>query len=158
MNQGSKTGLTVTTPGDLEIVMTRTFEAPREKVFRAHSSCEHVSRWWGRGNPLDCEMDFRPGGSWRFVEHADGQLYGFRGDYLEIEAPARIVQTFEYDGTPGHIVLDSTVFEEHDGRTTVTTTSRFDSIEDRDGMLAAGMTDGAAQSMDALEAYLTTIS
>jgi len=155
----SKTGsaLTVTTPSDLEIVMSRTFDAPRELVFKAHSTCEHVKRWWGRGNPLDCEMDFRPGGTYRYVEHAkDGNSYAFHGEYREIVAPERIVSTFEFEGAPGKVCVDTTVLEEHDGRTTLTTTSRFASVEDRDGMLNSGMETGANESLDHLAELLAT--
>lgn len=155
MSQASSTSLTVTTPSDREIVMTRVFDAPRERVFAAHSKCEHIKRWWGRGNPLDCEMDFRPGGRYRFVEHApDGKTYAFRGEYREIEAPARIVQTFEFEGMPGHICVETLVFEEHDGKTTLTSTTVFDSKEDRDGMLSSGMEQGAKESMNALAELL----
>lgn len=155
MSQASSTSLTVTTPSDREIVMTRVFDAPRERVFAAHSKCEHIKRWWGRGNPLDCEMDFRPGGRYRFVEHApDGETYAFRGEYREIEAPARIVQTFEFEGMPGHICVETLVFEEHDGKTTLTSTTVFDSKEDRDGMLSSGMEQGAKESMNALAELL----
>jgi uncharacterized protein YndB with AHSA1/START domain len=135
--------------------MTRVFDAPRERVFAAHSKCEHIKRWWGRGNPLDCEMDFRPGGRYRFVEHApDGETYAFRGEYREIEAPARIVQTFEFEGMPGHVCVETLVFEEHDGKTTLTSTTVFDSKEDRDGMLSSGMEQGAKESMNALAELL----
>jgi uncharacterized protein YndB with AHSA1/START domain len=155
MSQASSTSLTVTTPSDREIVMTRVFDAPRERVFAAHSKCEHIKRWWGRGNPLDCEMDFRPGGRYRFVEHApDGETYAFRGEYREIEAPARIVQTFEFEGMPGHVCVETLVFEEHDGKTTLTSTTVFDSKEDRDGMLSSGMEQGAKESMNALAELL----
>ena len=151
--------LTVSTPSDREIVLTRVFDAPRALVFEAHSRCEHIKRWWGRGNPLDCELDFRPGGRWRFVEHApDGTDHGFRGEYREIVAPERIVQTFEYEGLPGHISLETLVLDEHDGKTTVTITSVFDSVEDRDGMLQSGMETGAAESMDALDALLAQLT
>src|SRR3712207_815152 len=108
MSQATSGGLTVTRRGDREIVMTRVFDAPRELVFEAHSRCEHVKQWWGRGNPLDCEMDFRPGGSYRFVEHApDGGEYAFRGEYREIERPERIVWTFEWEGMPGHVSVET---------------------------------------------------
>jgi uncharacterized protein YndB with AHSA1/START domain len=158
MSQSSDRALTVTTPSDREIVMTRVFDAPRELVFRAHSTCEHIRRWWGRGNPLDCEMDFRPGGTWRFVEHApDGNDYAFRGEYREIVAPERIVQTFEFEGMPGHVSVETLVLEEHDGKTTLTSTSVFSSVEDRDGMLRSGMEAGAAQSLDRLADLLTTL-
>jgi uncharacterized protein YndB with AHSA1/START domain len=158
MSQNSDRTLTVATPSDREIVMTRVFDAPRELVFRAHSTCEHIRRWWGRGNPLDCEMDFRPGGTWRFVEHApDGNDYAFRGEYREIVAPERIVQTFEFEAMPGHVSVETLVLEEHDGKTTLTSTSVFSSVEDRDGMLRSGMEAGAAQSLDRLADLLTTL-
>jgi uncharacterized protein YndB with AHSA1/START domain len=148
---------TLTLPSDLEFRMVRVFDAPREKVFAAHSRPEHLERWWGRGNPLDVEMDFRVGGRYRFVEHADDGEYGFRGEYLEIVEPTRIVYTFEWEGLPGHICTDTLDFTEQDGRTTLTSTTRFDSTEDRDGMLASGMETGANQSYEALERILPTI-
>lgn len=158
MSQSKGNSLTVTAPSDREIVMTRVFDAPRALVFEAHSRCEHVKRWWGRGNPLDCELDFRPGGSYRFVEHApDGNQYAFRGEYREIVAPERIVQTFEFEGMPGHISVETLVLEEHDGKTTLTSTSVFASKEDRDGMLEAGMEAGANESMDKLAELLAAM-
>src|SRR5213592_3453630 len=111
MSQTGSGRLTVTTPSDREIVLTRVFDAPRALVFEAHSRCEHVRRWWGRGNPLDCEMDFRPGGTYRFVEHAPGEGdFAFRGEYREIVAPERIVQTFEFEGLPGHVSVETLAF------------------------------------------------
>jgi uncharacterized protein YndB with AHSA1/START domain len=155
MGQAANGGLTVTPKGDHEIVMTRVFDAPRELVFEAHSKCEHVRRWWGRGNPLDCEMDFRPGGAYRFVEHPpEGGEYGFRGEYREIVRPERIVYTFEFEGMPGHVSVDTLVFTEEAGKTTLTGTTVFDSTEDRDEMLKQGMAEGAAQSLDALAVLL----
>ena len=149
--------LTVTTPSDREIVMSRVFDAPRELVFEAHSKCEHIRHWWGRGNPLDCEMDFRPGGKYRFVEHApDGNDYAFRGEYREIVAPERIVSTFEFEGAPGQICVDTLTLEEHDGKTTLTTRSLFDSVEARDGMLSSGMETGANESLDHLAELLAS--
>ena len=150
--------LTVTTPSDLEIKMVRVFDAPRTLVFEAHSNPEHVKHWWGRGNPLDCEMDFRVGGRYRFVEHAPDGDWAFRGEYRDIQAPHRIVQTFEFEGMPGHICEETMDLTEDGGRTTVTTVTRFDTKEDRDGMLESGMADGAAQSYDALAAYLAKLS
>jgi uncharacterized protein YndB with AHSA1/START domain len=149
--------IVVTTPSDREVVMTRVFDAPRDLVFAAHSKCEHIRQWWGRGNPMDCEMDFRTGGSWRFVEHApDGNDYGFRGEYREIVAPERIVQTFEFEGMPGHVCVETLVLTEQDGKTTLTSTSLFDSVEDRDGMLQSGMEQGANESLDSLARLLAT--
>jgi uncharacterized protein YndB with AHSA1/START domain len=147
----------VTTPSELEIQMVRIIDAPRELVFEAHTKAEHVKHWWGRGNPLDVEMDFRVGGKYRFVEHADGTEQAFRGEYREIDAPHRLVQTFEWEGLPGHIVLETLVLTEENGKTTITSTSLFENLEDRDGMMQSGMADGAEQSYKALEAYLATL-
>jgi uncharacterized protein YndB with AHSA1/START domain len=149
--------LTVTTPSDLEIKMVRVFDAPRTLVFAAHSSCEHIKHWWGRGNPLDCEMDFRPGGNYRFVEHAPDGEWAFRGEYREIEAPERIVQTFEFEGMPGQVCVETLELTEESGKTTVTSVTRFDTKDQRDGMIASGMSEGAGQSYDALANYLAEL-
>ena len=148
----------VTLPSDLEVRMVRVFEAPRALVFEAHSTCEHLKHWWGRGNPLDCELEFRAGGAYRFVEHApDGQLYAFRGEYREIRAPERIVYTFEYEGAPGHVCVATLDFTEEDGRTTISTVTRFDTRQERDELVSEGMADGAGQSYDALAEYLVKL-
>jgi uncharacterized protein YndB with AHSA1/START domain len=155
---GSK--LQVTLPSDREIRLTREFQAPRELVFQAFSKPEHVAQWWGQaGSTLaQCEMDFRPGGSWRFVERdAAGNEWGFRGEIREIVPPERIVQTFEFDGMPGHISIETMVLEDLGGRTRLTVTSAFTTVEDRDGMLQSGMESGASESYDRLEAYLRTM-
>jgi uncharacterized protein YndB with AHSA1/START domain len=146
---------TVSLPSDLEVRTVRVFKAPRPLVFEAHAACEHLKHWWGRGNPLDCEIGFRPGGTYRFVEHApDGLDYAFRGEYLEIRAPELIVYTFEYEGAPGHVCVETLEFTEADGITTITATTRFATPEERDQMVSAGMQDGARRSYEALAAYL----
>ncbi len=152
--------LIVTLPSDREIVMTRVFDAPRRLVFEAHTKPEHVKRWWGprRLTMVVCEMDFRPGGAWRFVHRGpDGQEYGFRGVYREIVAPERIVQTFEFDGMPGHGSLETLTLVEKHGKTTLTARSVFQSVEDRDGMLKSGMEAGARETMDRLAELLETL-
>ena len=146
-----------TLPSDLEIRMVREFDAPAAKVFAAHSQAEHLRRWWARGNPVDVELDFRVGGRYRFVEHAPDGEWAFHGEYLEIEEPSKIVYTFEFEGMPGKVCTDTIEFIESDGRTTLVTTTRFDSLEDRDGMIASGMEVGANQSWDALDTLLTTL-
>jgi uncharacterized protein YndB with AHSA1/START domain len=157
-------GLTLTTPSDREIVMTRVFDAPRELVFEAHSKCEHLSRWWGpRGYSLAvCEMDFRAGGKYHFVHNnPDGtrEEFGFRGEFREITPPERIVWTFEWEGMPGHISVDTLTLEEiGDGRTKLTSHSLFDSVEDRDGMLQSGMETGAAETWERLAELLETMT
>ena len=146
--------LTLTLPSDREIVMTRVLDAPRELVFEAHSKCEHMAKWWGpRKYALTvCEMDFRPGGAYRLVQRGpDGDEHGFRGEYREIVPPGRIVWTFEYEGMPGHVSVDTLTLEDlGGGKTRLTAHSRFDSVEDRDGMLQSGMEEGAAETWDRL--------
>ena len=152
--------LTVTTPSDLEIRLMREFDAPRALVFEALSKPEHLRFWWGQASSTltHCEMDFRPGGKWRFVERdKDGQEWGFRGEVREIDPPRRIVQTFEWEGLPGHISVETMELEDLGGRTRISITSVFDSLEDRDGMLQSGMEQGAGESYDRLEAYLKTL-
>ena len=153
--------LTVSTPSDREIVLKRDFDAPREMVFKALSSSEHLRAWWGqKGSTVSvCEMDFRPGGAWRIVERdANGAEWGFRGEVREIKAPERVVQTFEFEGMPGHISVETMVLEDIEGKTRMTVTSAFDSQADRDGMLQSGMEKGAGESYDRLEAYLATLA
>jgi uncharacterized protein YndB with AHSA1/START domain len=154
--------LTVTTPSDREIVMTRTFNAPRDLVFEAHSSCEHMSNWWGprQYEVASCEMDFRPGGSWRVVHKTpDGSdEQGFRGEFREIIRPERIVWTFEWEGMPGHVSVETLTLEEQNGTTTLTARSVYDTVEDRDGMLESGMEEGAAETYDRLDEYLETLT
>jgi uncharacterized protein YndB with AHSA1/START domain len=160
MGGSASNAFTVTTPSDREILMTRVFDAPRDLVFEAHTSCEHMSNWWGprKYEVAGCEIDFRPGGAWRIVQRGpDGQEHGFHGEFREIVRPERIVWTFEYEGMPGHVSVETLTLEEHDGKTTLTATSVFDTVQDRDGMLESGMESGAAETMDRLDEYLEVL-
>jgi len=155
--------LTLTVPSDREIVMTRVFDAPRELVFEAHSKCEHLAKWWGprKYSLAICELDFRPGGAYRFVHRGpDGmEEHGFRGEFREIAPPGRIVWTFEWEGMPGHVSVDTLTLEDlGGGRTKLTAHSLFDSVEDRDGMLQSGMEEGAAETWDRLAEHLQTMA
>jgi uncharacterized protein YndB with AHSA1/START domain len=142
--------------------MTRTFDAPRDLVFEAHTSCEHMQNWWGprRYSFASCQFDFRPGGAWRIVQRGeDGDEHGFRGEFREIVRPERIVWTFEYEGMPGHIAVETlTLEEDEDGGTRLTARSVFDSREDRDGMLQSGMEEGAGETWDRLAEYVKTLT
>jgi uncharacterized protein YndB with AHSA1/START domain len=152
--------LTLTTPSDREIAMTRVFDAPRDLVFEAHTSCEHLKNWWGprRYEIAACEVDFRPGGTWRIVHRgAEGEEHVFSGEYREIVRPERITWTFEWGGAPGHVSVETLTLEEHDGKTTVSANSVFDTGEDRDGMLGSGAEEGAAESWDRLDEYLDVL-
>jgi uncharacterized protein YndB with AHSA1/START domain len=150
--------LVVTTPSDREIVMIRVFDAPRELVFEAHTSCEHMSKWWGsrKYEVVECEIDFRPGGTWRIVYRGPGaDEITFFGEYLEIVRPERIVWTFNFNDTLGG--PETSVFEENDGKTTITSTAVFPSVEVRDGVLGSGMVAGAEETYDRLDEYLEAL-
>ena len=147
----------VSTPSDREIVMEREFAATRERVFAAYTDPELIPRWWGpRGvEPVVDVMEVRPGGAWRFVHRdADGTENGFRGTYREVTPPERLVYTFEWEGMPGHVLVEAITFEEHGGGTKITSVSTFHTPEERDGMLASGMEQGANESLDQLEELL----
>jgi uncharacterized protein YndB with AHSA1/START domain len=147
-------------PGQHDIVVTRSFDAPRDVVFRAMTDAEHLARWWGlkENETVIDHADLRRGGSWRFVERApDGQEYAFHGVVHDVVAPERFVQTFEFEGMPGHVCLETTTLEERGGRTLYTSSTVFQSVEDRDGMVESGMEYGLKQSMDALDELLATM-
>lgn len=141
---------------DREIVVERTFDSPRAAVWRAFTEPQQISQWWGRGHELVIEaLDLRPGGRWRFVEHANDGVHGFEGTYREVTPPERIVWTFAWDGMTGHAVLETTTFEDlGDGRTRVISRSFFHAPEERAAMLGFGMQKGREQSYRALDRLL----
>jgi len=152
---------TVTTPTDREIHIERVFEAPRERVFAIYTDPELIPEWWGpRGtSAIVDEMDVRPGGSWRFViRNSDGSETGFRGTYREVVAPERIVQTFEWEGMPGHVSVETATFKDLGDRTRVTTTSIFHTTEERDGMLGSGMEGGLQETYARLDELLERLA
>jgi uncharacterized protein YndB with AHSA1/START domain len=155
--------LTVTLPSDREIVMTRVFDAPSRLVFEAWTRPEHVPHWFGpRGHTLAiCDIDLRPGGSYRFVSRdADGSEHPFKGVYREIAPPGRLVYTQIYDaeGWSNRESVITVTLEEHEGRTTMTCHSQFESVQDRDAMLEAGMERGASEGFDRLDELLQTMA
>jgi uncharacterized protein YndB with AHSA1/START domain len=152
----SPAAATVTTPSDREIRIERVFNASRERVWRAFTDPSLVAQWWGRGNKLVVErMEVERGGHWRFVEHGPDGVHGFEGRYREVTPPDRIVQTFEWDGMPGYVAVETATFEDlGDGRTKVVTTSLFHTTEERDGMVGSGMEQGLNESYAALDRVL----
>jgi uncharacterized protein YndB with AHSA1/START domain len=142
------TRATVTTPTDRTIHIERIFNAPRERVWKAITDRKLVIE------------KFEPvkGGHWRFVEHAGGETHGFEGRYREVTPIERVVQTFEWDGMPGHVVLESIELQDlGDGRTKIVNTSLFFTTEERDGMLNSGMEGGLNESYAALDRLLATM-
>jgi uncharacterized protein YndB with AHSA1/START domain len=148
---------TITTPTDREIHVERVFDAPRDRVFAVYTDPELIPEWWGpRGTTAVVDrMDVRAGGGWRFViRGADGGETAFRGTYREVSPPERIVQTFEWEGLPGHVSVETATFEDLGDRTKVTTTSLFHTPEERDGMLESGMEGGLNDTYARLDEVL----
>ncbi len=147
-------------PGRQDIVITRVFDAPREVVFKALTDPNLIPSWWGpaRYETTVDRADVRPGGQWRYVSReADGTEYGFRGVYHDIVAPDRVVQTFEFEGMPGHVSLDTATLEEVDGKTKYVGVSVFQSVADRDGMAQSGMEEGASEGFDRLAEVIQSL-
>jgi uncharacterized protein YndB with AHSA1/START domain len=155
-------GITFTVePTRQEMTMTQVFDAPRELVWRCHTDAELIPRWWGpRYLTTTIEhLDVRSGGSWRFLQKApDGREFAFHGVYHLVEAPERSVGTFEFEGVPGHVAMETTVFEDlGDGRTRVTTTSVFQTMEDRDMMVASGAESGVREGHERMNELLAEL-
>jgi uncharacterized protein YndB with AHSA1/START domain len=144
-----------TTPSDREITLTRLFDAPRDLVFEAMSKPEHVRRWWGilddQHSVIVCDIDFRVGGAWRFVGRGPRGEYGFHGVYREIAAPERVVFTEIFDPFPDAESVVTSMLTEERGKTRLTVTALYPSLEVRDIVLKTGMEKGAAISYDRLE-------
>jgi uncharacterized protein YndB with AHSA1/START domain len=156
-DQQQATTAVLTTPTDREIHVERVFDAPRDRVFAAFTDPKLIPEWWGPRDTTTVvdQMDVRPGGSWRFVvRNSDGSETGFRGTYREIAPPERVVQTFEWEGMPGYVPVETATFEDLGDRTKVTTTSLFHTTEERDGMLDAGMERGMNESYARLDELL----
>jgi uncharacterized protein YndB with AHSA1/START domain len=146
----------VSTPVEREIHIERVFNASRDRVWKAMTDPTLLAQWWGRGNKLVVEK-FEPhrGGHWRVVEHADGQVHGFEGRFREVTPPERVVQTFEWDGMPAHVIVQTMTLEDMgDNRTRLRVVSQFMSNDERDGFLNSGMEGGMNQSYDALDRVL----
>jgi len=147
---------TLTTPSDREVRVERVFDASRDRVWRAFTDPEAIAQWWGRGHRVVVErMEVERGGHWRFVEHAPDGVHGFEGRYREVTPPERLAQTFEWDGMPGYVAVETVTFEDlGDGRTKVVMTLLFHTTEERDGMLRSGMEQGLGESYAALDRLL----
>jgi uncharacterized protein YndB with AHSA1/START domain len=147
-------------PGKQEITITRVFDAPRELVFKAFTDPKLVSRWFGPreyATTVD-KMDARPGGLWRFVQRDEkGNEFAFHGVHHDVVAPDRIVATFEFEGVPGHVLLQTVNLEPLGQKTRLVEQLVFQSVADRDGMVASGMQRGSDDSMDRMDEILATL-
>jgi uncharacterized protein YndB with AHSA1/START domain len=147
-------------PGKQELFITREFDAPRALVFKAYTDPKLYVQWLGpRGLTMTLET-FEPvsGGRWRYIQKDQaGNEFGFHGVNHEVTAPERIIGTFEFEGLPetGHVLLETTKFQALPGdRTRVISQSVFQTVEDRDGMVAAGMESGVVDSYERLDEIL----
>ncbi|MEA2646583.1 MAG: hypothetical protein QOE92_1666 [Chloroflexota bacterium] len=148
-------------PGVPFVTATRIFDAPTALVFKAMTDPELIPRWWGPAKyavVID-KMEARAGGEWRFLTSDDaGNQYNFHGVYHQV-SPTRVVQTFEFEGVPGHCALETMTLEDlGDGRTKMTAHSIYESVEDRDGMVSSGMEGGLRESHERLTELLAKLA
>ena len=144
-------------PGEQVVDIERVVDAPIADVYRAYTDPDLYSKWVGpRGYTMDLtKFDVRDGGSWAFVHHTpEGGDFGFHGCFHSVRPMERIVQTFEYEGVPGHVSLEAISFEDLGGTTRLRTHGVFQSVEDRDGMVEAGMAMGVEQGFERLDELL----
>jgi uncharacterized protein YndB with AHSA1/START domain len=148
--------------GDTELVLTRDFNAPRELVYRAYTECKYMRQWLTgmEGWSLEvCEVDLRVGGKYRWVWRKKDMSMGAGGEYRELERPAKIVCTEQFDDPWYEGEALSTVeFAENNGITTLVNTMSYSSKEARDGVLASPMEDGLEISYKRLDDLLETES
>jgi uncharacterized protein YndB with AHSA1/START domain len=150
-------------PGTNEISVTRVFDAPRDLVFQAMTDPELIPKWWGPRRywtKVD-RMEAKSGGSWRFINgDSEGHEFGFHGVYHLVDAAERvIIQTFEWEGLPGHVALETMRLEDIGGsKTRMVQESVFQSVEDRDGAASSGMQEGAAETHDRLAEVIAELS
>ncbi|GAB3974637.1 SRPBCC family protein [Actinoallomurus acanthiterrae] len=143
-------------PGTPFIDIVREFDATPAQVFRAWTDPDLVPQWLGPAGTTTTviEYDATPGGRYSYVHRDASGEYGFRGVFHTVVANERIVQTFQYDGWPNDVSLDTLTFEDLGGRTRVRTHSVFPSVESRDAMVESGMEHGVRDSMSRLDKLL----
>jgi uncharacterized protein YndB with AHSA1/START domain len=149
-------------PGSLQIIVERDFDAPAEVLLRAHIDPDLLKQWMG---PDGLSMEIptfepRDGGRWDWVfTGPDGAVQRFHGvTHGTPSVENGMMGTFEWLGLPGHVSFQTMTFEEHDGRTTLRSNSVFQTIEDRDGMIDAGMEHGMNEGYAKLDKLLTTLT
>ena len=154
----------LTLPSDTEILMVREFDAPRDLVFKAYTTPEYVKRWWAgkRGNVTVAEIDLRVGGQWRYVMVANGGFeVAFHGEFREVDAPSRLVNTEAFEGIPdpdGNAALVTITLTEKDGRTYLEALTEMRDRAGRDAIIESGMEGGMQESYHALEAVARSLA
>jgi len=152
---------TITAPAGLPFVdIEREFDASPELLYRAYSEPELLKQWLGprRYEMIVDEYDLRDGGRYRYIHRGvDGDEHAFHGVFHGPQTVDGMLQTFEYEGAPGHVSLDKLSFERRGSRTAVKTHSVFQTVEDRDAMVQAGMSEGVKEGFDRLQELLATM-
>lgn len=149
----------ITRISDTELRIERTFDAPRDLVWRAHTEPDLIRRWLGpRRLKMRVEtMDVRPGGTWRFIHiDEDGSEYGFHGEYLEVVRPERLTQTWVFEGVPDASSVETLTLTESHGRTTLVGHSKYQQKEHLDGHLQSGMEEGMDEGYERLDELVGT--
>jgi len=147
-------------PGVPQVLTSREFDAPRELVYRAFTEPDLLAQWLGpRKYTMKIDrFDLRDGGTWRYVHSDDaGNAFGFHGVFHGEASIDGIVQTFEFEGAPGHVSMDTVTFEQTGGKTTVRTNTVFQSVEARDAMVESGMASGMSEGYDRLQDLLAKL-
>ena len=143
------------------VTILREFAASRELLLRAYTDPAWLVQWLGpREMTMTLErLDARAGGTWRYIHRdAAGNTYGFHGIFHNTPSLDGIVQTFEFEGMPGHVSLETLTFEERDGKTLVRTNAVYQSVADRDRHLQGGMERGVNDSMERLAELLVRLA
>ena len=152
----------ITAPDGVPFIDTsREFAAPRDLVFRAFTDPDLLVQWLGPGKyeMVVEEYDVRAGGRWRYLHRDDdGNEYGFHGVFHGDPSPDGMVQTFEFEGAPGHVALDKLVMEDRGGRTVVYTHSVYQSVDARNAMVESGMAEGMNAGYDRLDELVARLS
>lgn len=148
-------------PGIPQVIVEREFDAPLDLVYRAWTEPELLKQWLGPRNlTMRIERyDLRDGGTWRYVHiDPDGNEYAFHGVFHGDPSPDGLVQTFEFEGAPGHVSLDTLTLEERDGKTLARTNSVFQTIAARDGMVQSGMERGINEGYERLDELIAKLA
>ncbi|MGV8842581.1 MAG: SRPBCC domain-containing protein [Pseudomonas sp.] len=156
----SSTAVSQLTSTEHDLVIMRIINAPRERVFKAWTDPSYMTQWWGPHGyttPL-CEMDVRPGGTFRMHMRApDGTIYPIKGFYREVVEPERLVYSDDWDEgfMPSSVSNVTVTFTEQEGNTLLTIRPFFGSVEERDAMQQKGLIEGWAEGLERLELHLS---